>query len=139
MLQDGCKIYCIFILFNNFLDKCRFDIYFLFVLKVSIYFVCLFRYIIFVLSSYNKYVGELFFGIYDVMFDIENKVDFFLVWVEVKKYIFIVVFIIQVVAGILINVLQKGFCRVVLLMEKYCVVFEREIDGEWVLIKWIFC
>ena len=78
-------------------------------------------------------------GSMNAMFDIENKADPSLAWAEVKKHISIAAFTIQAAAGTLTNVLQKGFCRVASSMEKYCVVSERETDGEWVLTKWIPC
>ncbi|XP_071472699.1 N-acetylated-alpha-linked acidic dipeptidase 2 isoform X1 [Marmota flaviventris] len=64
-----------------------------------------YRHIIFAPSSHNKYAGESFPGIYDAMFDIENKADPHLAWTEVKKHISIAVFTIQAAAGTLKEVL----------------------------------
>lgn len=64
-----------------------------------------YRHIIFAPSSHNKYAGESFPGIYDAMFDIENKADPSLAWAEVKKHISIAAFTIQAAAGTLTNVL----------------------------------
>lgn len=63
------------------------------------------RHIIFAPSSHNKYAGESFPGIYDAMFDIENKADPHLAWTEVKKHISIASFTIQAAAGTLKEVL----------------------------------
>ncbi|XP_040833243.1 N-acetylated-alpha-linked acidic dipeptidase 2 isoform X3 [Ochotona curzoniae] len=60
-----------------------------------------YRHIIFAPSSHNKYAGESFPGIYDAMFDIENKADPRLAWKEVKKHISIASFTIQAAAGTL--------------------------------------
>ncbi|XP_039110157.1 N-acetylated-alpha-linked acidic dipeptidase 2 isoform X3 [Hyaena hyaena] len=64
-----------------------------------------YRHIIFAPSSHNKYAGESFPGIYDAMFDIENKEDRQSAWTEVKKHISIAAFIIQAAAGTLKEVL----------------------------------
>ncbi|XP_069932768.1 N-acetylated-alpha-linked acidic dipeptidase 2 isoform X3 [Oryctolagus cuniculus] len=64
-----------------------------------------YRHIIFAPSSHNKYAGESFPGIYDAMFDIENKADPHLAWTEVKKHISIASFTIQAAAGTLKEVL----------------------------------
>uniref|UniRef100_A0A8I5ZMS5 N-acetylated alpha-linked acidic dipeptidase 2 n=1 Tax=Rattus norvegicus TaxID=10116 RepID=A0A8I5ZMS5_RAT len=64
-----------------------------------------YRHIIFAPSSHNKYAGESFPGIYDAMFDIENKADTHLAWAEVKKHISIAAFTIQAAAGTLTDVL----------------------------------
>ncbi|XP_063112343.1 N-acetylated-alpha-linked acidic dipeptidase 2 isoform X2 [Cavia porcellus] len=64
-----------------------------------------YRHIIFAPSSHNKYAGESFPGIYDAMFDIENKADPHLAWKEVKKHISIAAFTIQAAAGTLKEVL----------------------------------
>lgn len=64
------------------------------------------RHIIFAPSSHNKYAGESFPGIYDAMFDIENKEDSRSAWTEVKKHISIAAFTIQAAAGTLTEVLQ---------------------------------
>lgn len=63
------------------------------------------RHIIFAPSSHNKYAGESFPGIYDAMFDIENKEDPHSAWTEVKKHISIAAFTIQAAAGTLTEVL----------------------------------
>ncbi|KAF5926063.1 hypothetical protein HPG69_010085, partial [Diceros bicornis minor] len=64
-----------------------------------------YRHIIFAPSSHNKYAGESFPGIYDAMFDIENKADPRSAWREVKKHISIAAFTIQAAAGTLKEVL----------------------------------
>ncbi|XP_046927069.1 N-acetylated-alpha-linked acidic dipeptidase 2 isoform X2 [Lynx rufus] len=64
-----------------------------------------YRHIIFAPSSHNKYAGESFPGIYDAMFDIENKEDPQSAWTEVKKHISIAAFTIQAAAGTLKEVL----------------------------------
>uniref|UniRef100_A0A8C3YD30 N-acetylated-alpha-linked acidic dipeptidase 2 n=1 Tax=Catagonus wagneri TaxID=51154 RepID=A0A8C3YD30_9CETA len=60
-----------------------------------------YRHIIFAPSSHNKYAGESFPGIYDAMFDIENKADAHSAWKEVTKHISIAAFTIQAAAGTL--------------------------------------
>ncbi|XP_070313241.1 N-acetylated-alpha-linked acidic dipeptidase 2 isoform X1 [Odocoileus virginianus] len=60
-----------------------------------------YRHIIFAPSSHNKYAGESFPGIFDAMFDIENKADPHSAWKEVKKHISIAAFTIQAAAGTL--------------------------------------
>ncbi|XP_049621829.1 N-acetylated-alpha-linked acidic dipeptidase 2 [Suncus etruscus] len=60
-----------------------------------------YRHIIFAPSSHNKYAGESFPGIYDAMFDIENKEDPHSSWKEVKKHISVAAFAIQAAAGTL--------------------------------------
>uniref|UniRef100_A0A8C5V315 N-acetylated-alpha-linked acidic dipeptidase 2 n=1 Tax=Microcebus murinus TaxID=30608 RepID=A0A8C5V315_MICMU len=65
-----------------------------------------YRHIIFAPSSHNKYAGESFPGIYDSMFDIENKADPHWAWTEVKKHISIAAFTIQAAAGTLKEVLE---------------------------------
>ncbi|XP_069422526.1 N-acetylated-alpha-linked acidic dipeptidase 2 [Ovis canadensis] len=60
-----------------------------------------YRHIIFAPSSHNKYAGESFPGIFDAMFDIENKADPRSAWKEVKKHISIAAFTIQAAAGTL--------------------------------------
>ncbi|KAM9033236.1 N-acetylated-alpha-linked acidic dipeptidase 2 [Sarcophilus harrisii] len=60
-----------------------------------------YRHIIFAPSSHNKYAGESFPGIYDAMFDIENKADQHEAWEEVKKQISIATFTVQAAAGTL--------------------------------------
>ncbi|XP_025749458.1 N-acetylated-alpha-linked acidic dipeptidase 2 isoform X3 [Callorhinus ursinus] len=64
-----------------------------------------YRHIIFAPSRHNKYAGESFPGIYDAMFDIENKEDPHSAWTEVKKHISIAAFTIQAAAGTLTEVL----------------------------------
>ncbi|XP_034789422.1 N-acetylated-alpha-linked acidic dipeptidase 2 isoform X5 [Pan paniscus] len=64
-----------------------------------------YRHIIFAPSSHNKYAGESFPGIYDAIFDIENKANSRLAWKEVKKHISIAAFTIQAAAGTLKEVL----------------------------------
>lgn len=59
------------------------------------------RHIIFAPSSHNKYAGESFPGIFDSIFDIENKADPRSAWKEVKKHISIAAFTIQAAAGTL--------------------------------------
>ncbi|XP_045674024.1 N-acetylated-alpha-linked acidic dipeptidase 2 isoform X1 [Phyllostomus hastatus] len=63
-----------------------------------------YRHIIFAPSRHNKYAGESFPGIYDAMFDIENKADPRSAWREVKKHISIAAFTIQAAAGTLTEV-----------------------------------
>ncbi|KAJ1119842.1 hypothetical protein NDU88_008027 [Pleurodeles waltl] len=60
-----------------------------------------YRHIIFAPSSHNKYAGESFPGIYDAMFDIENKADQSKAWEEVKRQISIAAFTVQAAAGTL--------------------------------------
>ncbi|XP_020040135.1 N-acetylated-alpha-linked acidic dipeptidase 2 isoform X2 [Castor canadensis] len=64
-----------------------------------------YRHIIFAPSSHNKYAGESFPGIYDALFDIENRGDPRLAWAEVKKHISVATFTIQAAAGTLKEVL----------------------------------
>ncbi|KAM7338022.1 hypothetical protein ACRRTK_004141 [Alexandromys fortis] len=63
------------------------------------------KHIIFAPSSHNKYAGESFPGIYDAMFDIENKADPHSAWAEVKKHISIAAFTVQAAAETLTDVL----------------------------------
>lgn len=87
---------------NNFLDKCSYDICNFSCFKNKhLLLLLLFRHIIFAPSSHNKYAGESFPGIYDAMFDIENRADPHLAWAEVKKHISIATFTIQAAAGTL--------------------------------------
>ncbi|XP_075448665.1 glutamate carboxypeptidase 2-like isoform X3 [Ascaphus truei] len=60
-----------------------------------------YRHIIFAPSSHNKYAGESFPGIYDALFDIENKPDERTAWEEVKRQISIAAFTVQAAAGTL--------------------------------------
>ncbi|XP_036114405.1 N-acetylated-alpha-linked acidic dipeptidase 2 isoform X2 [Molossus molossus] len=60
-----------------------------------------YRHIIFAPSRHNKYAGESFPGIYDAMFDIENKADPRSAWTEVRKHISAAAFTIQAAAGTL--------------------------------------
>ncbi|KAM6157881.1 N-acetylated-alpha-linked acidic dipeptidase 2 isoform 2-T2 [Rhynchocyon petersi] len=64
-----------------------------------------YRHIIFAPSRHNKYAGESFPGIYDAMFDIENRGDPHSAWTQVKKHISIAAFTIQAAAGTLTEVL----------------------------------
>ncbi|XP_073518155.1 N-acetylated-alpha-linked acidic dipeptidase 2-like isoform X1 [Phyllobates terribilis] len=57
-----------------------------------------YRHIIFAPSSHNKYAGESFPGIYDALFDIENKEDQRTAWEEVKRQIGIATFTVQAAA-----------------------------------------
>ncbi|XP_053312526.1 N-acetylated-alpha-linked acidic dipeptidase 2-like isoform X2 [Spea bombifrons] len=57
-----------------------------------------YRHIIFAPSSHNKYAGESFPGIYDALFDIENKGDQRKAWEEVKRQISIAAFNVQAAA-----------------------------------------
>ncbi|KAM4701184.1 N-acetylated-alpha-linked acidic dipeptidase 2-like isoform 2-T2 [Discoglossus pictus] len=57
-----------------------------------------YRHIIFAPSSHNKYAGESFPGIYDALFDIENKPDQFKAWNEVAKQISVATFTVQAAA-----------------------------------------
>ncbi|TKC41582.1 hypothetical protein EI555_010926 [Monodon monoceros] len=59
------------------------------------------KHIIFAPSSHNKYAGESFPGIFDSIFDIENKADPRSAWKEVKKHISVAAFTIQAAAGTL--------------------------------------
>ncbi|KAG8453048.1 hypothetical protein GDO86_004746 [Hymenochirus boettgeri] len=63
-----------------------------------------YRHIIFAPSSHNKYAGESFPGIYDSLFDIENKEDQPKAWEDVKKQISVAVFTIQSAADTLLEV-----------------------------------
>uniref|UniRef100_A0A8C5KVG9 Glutamate carboxypeptidase 2 n=1 Tax=Jaculus jaculus TaxID=51337 RepID=A0A8C5KVG9_JACJA len=63
-----------------------------------------YRHIIFAPSSHNKYAGESFPGIYDAMFDIENRPDPHLAWAEVKKHISVAAFTIHAAAETLQDV-----------------------------------
>uniref|UniRef100_A0A8D1G224 glutamate carboxypeptidase II n=1 Tax=Sus scrofa TaxID=9823 RepID=A0A8D1G224_PIG len=60
-----------------------------------------YRHVIYAPSSHNKYMGESFPGIYDALFDIENKVDPSKAWGEVKRQISIAAFTVQAAAGTL--------------------------------------
>ncbi|OWK17245.1 FOLH1B [Cervus elaphus hippelaphus] len=60
-----------------------------------------YRHVIYAPSSHNKYVGESFPGIYDALFDIENRVDPSKAWEEVKRQISIAAFTVQAAAGTL--------------------------------------
>ena len=64
-----------------------------------------YRHIIFAPSSHNKYAGESLPGIYDAMFDIENRADPHSAWAEVKKHISMAAFTVQAAAGTLTDVL----------------------------------
>lgn len=69
--------------------------------NVQYFFLFPHRHIIFAPSSHNKYAGESFPGIYDAMFDIENKADQRKAWEEVKRQISIAAFTVQAAAGTL--------------------------------------
>ncbi|XP_052033846.1 glutamate carboxypeptidase 2 isoform X2 [Apodemus sylvaticus] len=56
------------------------------------------KHIIYAPSSHNKYAGESFPGIYDALFDINNKVDSSKAWSEVKRQISIAAFTVQAAA-----------------------------------------
>ncbi|XP_069422745.1 glutamate carboxypeptidase 2 isoform X3 [Ovis canadensis] len=60
-----------------------------------------YRHIIYAPSSHNKYMGESFPGIYDALFDIENRADPSKAWEEVKRQISIAAFTVQAAAGTL--------------------------------------
>lgn len=57
-----------------------------------------YRHVIFAPSSYNKYAGESFPGIYDALFDIASKEDQATAWDEVKKQISVAAFTVQAAA-----------------------------------------
>ncbi|KAM8976157.1 N-acetylated-alpha-linked acidic dipeptidase 2 isoform 2-T2 [Pelodytes ibericus] len=57
-----------------------------------------YRHVIFAPSSHNKYAGESFPGIYDALFDIENKENQRQAWEEVKRQISIATFTVQAAA-----------------------------------------
>uniref|UniRef100_A0A6I8S4C2 Glutamate carboxypeptidase 2 n=1 Tax=Xenopus tropicalis TaxID=8364 RepID=A0A6I8S4C2_XENTR len=57
-----------------------------------------YRHVIFAPSSHNKYAGESFPGIYDALFDIENKADQYRAWEEVKRQISVAAFTVQAAA-----------------------------------------
>ncbi|XP_074840071.1 N-acetylated-alpha-linked acidic dipeptidase 2 [Carettochelys insculpta] len=63
-----------------------------------------YRHIIFAPSSRNKYAGESFPGIYDAMFDIDNKADQRKAWEEVKRQISIAAFTVEAAARTLKDV-----------------------------------
>ncbi|XP_018429003.1 PREDICTED: putative N-acetylated-alpha-linked acidic dipeptidase, partial [Nanorana parkeri] len=63
-----------------------------------------YRHVIFAPSSHNKYAGESFPGIYDALFDIENKADQQKAWEEVKRQIAIATFTVQAAAETLKDV-----------------------------------
>ncbi|ELW47073.1 Glutamate carboxypeptidase 2 [Tupaia chinensis] len=56
------------------------------------------RHVIYAPSSHNKYAGESFPGIYDALFDIENKPDSSKAWREVKRQIAVAAFTVQAAA-----------------------------------------
>ncbi|XP_043435902.1 putative N-acetylated-alpha-linked acidic dipeptidase isoform X2 [Prionailurus bengalensis] len=60
-----------------------------------------YRHVIYAPSSHNKYAGESFPGIYDALFDIENKDDPSKAWGEVKRQIAIAAFTVRAAAGTL--------------------------------------
>ncbi|XP_053564603.1 N-acetylated-alpha-linked acidic dipeptidase 2-like [Bombina bombina] len=57
-----------------------------------------YRHVIFAPSSHNKYAGESFPGIYDALFDIENKADQRNAWREVSRQISVATFTVQAAA-----------------------------------------
>ncbi|XP_072258638.1 N-acetylated-alpha-linked acidic dipeptidase 2-like [Pyxicephalus adspersus] len=63
-----------------------------------------YRHVIFAPSSHNKYAGESFPGIYDALFDIENKADQQKAWEEVKRQIALATFTVQAAAETLKDV-----------------------------------
>lgn len=88
----------------------------------------MFRHIIFAPSSHNKYAGESFPGIYDAMFDIENRADPHSAWAEVKKHISIAAFTIQAAAGTLTDVLWS-FCQVASSLEVLRCLGVKPLEG----------
>uniref|UniRef100_A0ABM5FW75 N-acetylated-alpha-linked acidic dipeptidase 2 isoform X1 n=2 Tax=Pogona vitticeps TaxID=103695 RepID=A0ABM5FW75_9SAUR len=64
-----------------------------------------YRHIIFAPSRHNKYAGVSFPGIYDALFDIDNKRDQHKAWEEVKRQISIAAFTVQAAAGTLKDVI----------------------------------
>ncbi|XP_069829001.1 putative N-acetylated-alpha-linked acidic dipeptidase [Dendropsophus ebraccatus] len=64
-----------------------------------------YRHIIYAPSSHNKYMGESFPGIYDALFDIENRSDQRSAWEEVKRQISIAAFTVQAAGQTLEDVL----------------------------------
>uniref|UniRef100_A0A8C5QKS4 Glutamate carboxypeptidase 2 n=1 Tax=Leptobrachium leishanense TaxID=445787 RepID=A0A8C5QKS4_9ANUR len=60
-----------------------------------------YRHVIFAPSSHNKYAGESFPGIFDALFDIENKEDQRMAWDEVKRQVSIATFTVQAAADTL--------------------------------------
>ncbi|KAL7983244.1 hypothetical protein Chor_000120, partial [Crotalus horridus] len=59
------------------------------------------KHIIFAPNNHNKYAGVSFPGIYDALFDIDNKADQQKAWEEVKRQIFIAAFTVRAAAGTL--------------------------------------
>lgn len=56
-----------------------------------------FRYVFFVESSVNIYVGSSFLGLVDGMFEIESSLDEVSRWEIVKKYFIVIFYIIEFV------------------------------------------
>lgn len=70
-------------------------IYEIFYLYLGVFFF--FRYVFFVESSVNIYVGSSFLGLVDGMFEIESSLDEFSRWEIVKKYFIVIFYIIEFV------------------------------------------
>lgn len=82
--------------FNIIVCKCIFlFIYEIFYLYLGVFFF--FRYVFFVESSVNIYVGSSFLGLVDGMFEIESSLDEFSRWEIVKKYFIVIFYIIEFV------------------------------------------
>lgn len=64
---------------------------------IYIWVIFIFRYIFFVESSVNIYVGSSFLGLVDGMFEIESSLDEFSRWEIVKKYFIVIFYIIEFV------------------------------------------
>lgn len=64
---------------------------------IYICFFFFFRYVFFVESSVNIYVGSSFLGLVDGMFEIESSLDEFSRWEIVKKYFIVIFYIIEFV------------------------------------------
>lgn len=74
--------------------------YFLFIYEIFYLYLFLFfffRYVFFVESSVNIYVGSSFLGLVDGMFEIESSLDEFSRWEIVKKYFIVIFYIIEFV------------------------------------------
>lgn len=64
---------------------------------IYIWVIFFFRYIFFVESSVNIYVGSSFLGLVDGMFEIESSLDEVSRWEIVKKYFIVIFYIIEFV------------------------------------------
>lgn len=64
---------------------------------IYIWVIFIFRYIFFVESSVNIYVGSSFLGLVDGMFEIESSLDEVSRWEIVKKYFIVIFYIIEFV------------------------------------------